>query len=558
MALPSRARMRRAWLFFILISWWLFVGAHCASISEYGTGTDHDVDDPTTERQITSEQLKDQTKVANYVAVAGLTLYAWEYLCTFPNELTMWFHPRRLVRPQVFLFLAIRYVTVPALAVPLYSLWGDIHDQSDCPKHEQITVAVVQFVVSCIFSWRTIAIWRRRRWVTVFLLTFSLLLFVTSLSLLYFSKDAYIVTGQCRPALGLEIDNDHKDPSKRPVNTVQWFYLTCIVFDTVILVLSTYKLLVYANMGRAVNTVSFRDPFEAHRQQLEKQAAAQNESPDVEAALNLAPSERRPSHATMILRGLRSSMVSLVLFPYRKASALYSWWSSLTPLVARLMGNGVLYFIVATAYSVNNFALEAVLSLHSKSFLTLYPPLMCVLCQRMLLTEFAAVWSPHDEDNFIPGRDLVNAVTGAKRRAKAQSDIDRFEFFASRLEERHASIVSPRSHQPSRDPPPGRPSQGPSEPPVLSTYPSYMPPESKDSDLSASDDVPPETSGPLGQAEPSIKMEKEPASETPSTRPPSPSPNNYVPPAPPQVARHRPIQLTQVQQEQALRMAGFS
>lgn len=543
------ACVRRTWLYAVVMIFWLLVQSDVLAGDRASDNRDENVDDPTTQRRITNQQLEDQTTVANNIAVAGLTLYVWEYLCTLSHEIYMWFHPRLLQRPQVFLFLAVRYVTIPALVVPLYSMWGNIKDQADCPKHEQITVAFVQFVVACIFSWRTIAIWRRRRWVIVTLLTLTLMLFVSSVSLLYFSQDAYIVTGECRPALVAVDDDDDDDDIARPVNILQWFYLTCIIFDTITLLLSTYKLLLYANMGRAV---AFRDPFEAHRQQLKKNGTAEDQQPDIENASALRSSERHSSGAHMVSRGLRPSVVSIILFPYRKVSALYSWWFSLTPLVARLMRNGILYFVVVTAYSLNNFVLEAVKSLHSKSFLTLYAPLVCVMCQRMLLTEFKAVWSPHDEDSMIPGRDLVEAVTGHKLEV-GHSDIDRFEHFASNLEERHASVVSPRSRhnsrlwnrtsaQPCESEAPHDAAVDPSN--LEAAYPPYAPPEC--ADLSS------HSGSPSEQA-------KEPDTEETQrdmARPASPGPR-MISVAPPQAARHRLVQLTPAQQEQALRMAGL-
>ncbi|WFD21036.1 hypothetical protein MCAP1_003291 [Malassezia caprae] len=552
MSAASHACVRRTWLYAVIMILWILL--HCGALAQHHDDHEHvkDIDDPTTHRRITNQQLQNQTKVANYIAVAGLTIYIWEYLCTLSHELYIWFHPRLLKRPQVLLFLAIRYVTVPAIVVPIYSMWGAVDEQSDCPKHEQITVAVVQFVVACIFSWRTIAIWRRRRWVIVSLVALTILLFLSSVSLLYFSQDAYLTTGECRPALVMTGDHD-EDDIVRPVNTVQWFYLTCIVFDTIILLLSTYKLLVYANMGRAVNTIAFRDPFEAHRQQLEKNGAAEDQQPPMRSAPPLEVAERRHSGTSVVLRGLRSSMVSMVLFPYRKVTALYSWWFSLTPLVARLMRNGVLYFVVATAYSLNNFVLEAVKSLHSKSFLTLYAPLMCVMCQRMLLTEFKAVWSPYDEDSMIPGRELVDAVTGHNRRRMGQSDIDRFEFFASDLEERHASVVSPHSRHNSRlwsrkSAQPRAPDASPDaavDPSSLEAgIQPYPPPEC--TDFSSNSGSPSEQA----------KETDADTTQRSMARPASPSPS-VIPTVPPQAARHRLFQLTPAQQEQALRMAGL-
>lgn len=391
--------------------------------------------------EMSEEQFDYQQEVANYITVAGLTLYWWEYLCTLNRELYM-YRPKMLKRPQVVLFLLIRYGTLPAVIVPAYSLWHRFTSSEQCLDHEQITVAVVQFLVSCIFSWRTIAIWRRARWVSIFLATFSLLLFVASIALLYYSHDSLVITGSCRPT-DPDGENGKQSGKAHSVNTVMWFYLISMIFDTTTMVLSSYKLVVYANMGRSLDAPNFSDPFEAHRMQVRKQTM------DIE--------QGRRSSAGETLKKVQGRVVPFATFPYRIVRNAYEWWSTLTPLLARLFANGLVYFFVATAFNVVNFVLEAVQSLHSKSFLSLYPPLMCVLCQRMILTEFDAVWAPYDPDLDIPGRQFVDRVVGRGERQSRMSELDRFQDFVTSLEARQTANNSTSSNirSPSSCPPPG-------------------------------------------------------------------------------------------------------
>ncbi|WFD32622.1 hypothetical protein MSPP1_003670 [Malassezia sp. CBS 17886] len=423
----------------LLVLFWMANGALAALQRTKDVGDDVS-EGPTAQRHISVDQFQEQQRIADYITVAALTLYAWEYLATLPRELYM-YQPRMIVRPQVILFLLIRYGTIPAIVLPSYSLWHYFGPNESCPPHEQLTVAVVQFLVACIFSWRTVAIWRRERVVTIFLVVFTMCLFGTSVGLLYFSDDALLPDGACRP---ISFSGEGEDS----VNTVQWFYLSSMIFDTTTLVLSSYKLMQYANMGRRISVHPahtdralhaspptsrgpvFRDPFAAHRQQSEKDALP-------------LPSQtrggRRRSSATELARRVQANVVPVATFPYHLARDVYQWWSTLTPLIARLIANGFVYFFVATAFNLLNFILEVVQSLHSKSFLTLYPPLMCVLCQRMLLKEFDAVWAPHDPDLEFPGRNLVTRVVHGGDQRGRPSEMDRFQELISTLEERSAS-----------------------------------------------------------------------------------------------------------------------
>ncbi|WFD44282.1 hypothetical protein MPSI1_002948 [Malassezia psittaci] len=430
---------RRGWAWLMLA--WLLVGILCCeSVGADKTYTnstvilaeDKSYDDPTTSRSLNEEQQEQQTRVANYITVASLTLYEWEYLRTLPREIMM-YQRHMLRRPQVILFLLIRYGTIPALILPSWTLWNHFTNSTQCPKREQITVAVVQFLVACIFSWRTIAIWRRKRWVIILLVFLTSAIFGVSVGLLYHSSDAVTYNGACRPS----VDSDDNAKAPSGVNAVKWFYLTSMIFDTVTLVLSSYKLIYYANMGRKLQTPVYHDSFESYR------VNATHTNPSKELPEPVVNNSTRRSSATKALKKIPSGMNSIARFPFRKILTVLQWWSSLTPLVARLIANGFLYFFVATAFNVVNFVLEQVNSIHSKSFLTLYSPLMCVLCQNMILTELDAVWSTYDADLDIPGRRFVDRVVGTQGEQRSRmSELDRFQEFVSELEKQQGSSDS--------------------------------------------------------------------------------------------------------------------
>ncbi|WFD00212.1 hypothetical protein MYAM1_002960 [Malassezia yamatoensis] len=432
--------MRRRGWFWLMLAWLLVGIVLCESVGAnrtYNNSTvilekDKSYDDPTTSRELNEEQQEQQTRVANYITVASLTLYAWEYMRTFPREITM-YQRHMLRRPQVILFLLIRYGTIPALILPAWTLWNHFDESSDCPQKEQITVAVVQFLVACIFSWRTIAIWRRKRWVIVLLVCLTIVMFGVSVGLLFHSSDAVTYSGACRPS----VDKDDGIKTPPAVNSVKWFYLTSLIFDTVTLVLSSYKLIYYANMGRHLQTPVFHDPFATYRMD------ATHTDSSKELPGPVVDNGNRRSSATNALKQIPNKMNCIATFPFRKVHNALQWWSSLTPLLARLIANGFLYFFVATAFNVVNFVLEQVNSIHSKSFLTLYSPLMCVLCQNMILTELDAVWSTYDADLDIPGRRFVDRVVGTHGEQRSRmSELDRFQEFVSELEKQHGSSDS--------------------------------------------------------------------------------------------------------------------
>ncbi|WFD34928.1 hypothetical protein MCUN1_001774 [Malassezia cuniculi] len=366
--------------------------------------------------ELTNEQFEAEEVAANNVTVASLTLYLWEYIATLPREVMM-YQRHMLVRPQVVLFLLIRYGTLPAIVITTYSFFGRF---DNCIQHQAITIALVQFLLSCIFSWRTSAIWRHHKPIVVFLCVLVCMVTAASIGLMYFLEYVPITSydGVCRPGI-------HED-SNNP-NTAPWFYLTSMIFDTITMVLSSYKLIMYARLGRDLEQPVFRDPFSNKKEPLVV--------PEGEDMPKRSFWRRCSMHAV----NLRNTVTASVSF-YR---SLHSWTISFTPLIARIFYNGLVYFAVATAFNLVNMILELSKSIHSKTLLPLYAPLMCVLCQRMLLIEFDFVWASNLPHLELPGLRLVGQVTGKQRKSAQQSETDRLTELIESLEERRNSAMPP-------------------------------------------------------------------------------------------------------------------
>ncbi|PWN41991.1 hypothetical protein IE81DRAFT_150430 [Ceraceosorus guamensis] len=243
-------------------------------------------------------------RVIHDVAVASLTLYAWEFFCTIPQEWSLYRH-RKLLSPQVILFAAVRYLAIPALVLPAYSAFNDFsNDPKGCLLHQQLTIVPVQAAVAAIFSWRTCAIWGWAPKIKWGLLALFLAQIGSSFALLWYSGQKLLPTGACMPVAKPGIPN-----------TLAWFYVTALIFDGITVGLSLWKLLELSQSGG-------------------------------------------PEEHTVRARDLCS--------PWILAKKLRSQWATMTPLLGRLITSGLIYLFVASAFNLINFALEISNWIHAK------------------------------------------------------------------------------------------------------------------------------------------------------------------------------------------------
>ncbi|KDN45619.1 hypothetical protein K437DRAFT_121242 [Tilletiaria anomala UBC 951] len=328
----------------------------------------------------------EQQFIINNVAVAAVTLYAWEFISTLPAEFSLYSRMGwKSVQP--WLFALVRYGTLPALILPAYSTWGDFDNTRACLIHQQEVTAVVQLIVAVIFVRRTVAIWDRDLRVMVFLIVLTALQFAMSFGLLWFTEETLLSNGACMPL-----------PRPGSTDLQAYFYLVAFVFDTITIGLSFWKLCYYSDLpAPTMNSPRRRSSAMLHDDGIAK------ESPKVigEGRSNLASAARRALSLTIL-------------------GHIHRRWESLnvTPLLSILSRNGLMYFVVASAFNIANVGLELSKSIHSKALISLYAPIMCILCQRVILTEAPAFSSRRGSRHAsaisfgCSGKHLNNGVIG--------------------------------------------------------------------------------------------------------------------------------------------------
>jgi hypothetical protein len=168
-------------------------------------------------------------------------------------------------------------------------------------------------------------------------------------------------------------------------------YLVAFLFDATTIGLSFFKLAYYSDLPATTvqytKKPSFKrkgnDPFSSGEVMSEKQGEKQRSfTPSSDKTRDLKQSP-------MVLR----TLTALKSTPYHALVKLRWRWSTLTltPLLSTLSRNGVAYLTLASAFNLANLGLELSESIHSKALIALYAPIMCVACQRIILSESKAM-----------------------------------------------------------------------------------------------------------------------------------------------------------------------
>lgn len=309
-----------------------------------------------------------QQIVANNIAVAALTLYGWEYISTLYDEIQL-YRSQKLFSRQVILFLLVRYGTLPSLILPAFSVWHNFtNDMTGCLQHQQLAICVVQLIVSIVFAWRTIAIWGHELRITIFFVVIVCLQFGASFGLLWFSEEKLLPNGACMPVT-----------PKNGFNPLPPFYAIAFAYDILTMCMSTFRLWKFSALGR---------------QQIMSEPLQW----------------RQPCNST------RQMLISVK----RRVQDM-----SESPLIEKITHAGLIYFLVASSFNAVALGLEVSKNVHSKAIITLYAPLMCILCQRIILLDVKSIWGGPDK-NSTGSREqvLIDRVMGERRLSWQGSDVD--------------------------------------------------------------------------------------------------------------------------------------
>ncbi|EPQ26706.1 uncharacterized protein PFL1_05685 [Pseudozyma flocculosa PF-1] len=312
--------------------------------------------------------------VLNNSTVAGLTLYGWEFLSTLIDEIHIYKTPSWR-SPQVILFALNRCVSLAAMILSAYATWST-STRKPCLPYLCIAIGMVMIPAISIFSWRTVAIWRRDRRIIRVMATMSTCLFILAAGVVGTADYRTRPEGGCVSTVAVRIDASLVLLSGM------------IVYELVVVVLITAKL------------------WENHRMGTSEARAASSRFPTTPPPT--LSERRRAKGATAVMRWSRAAMHWV-----RMQSHLS------TALVFRLATNGMLYCtLVFACLAVSLIDITRGDPRYPALMVPLLSPLLCVICQRLMLLEIRGVgrrrhrWSWEGDSSYRQGVRRSGGASG--------------------------------------------------------------------------------------------------------------------------------------------------
>ncbi|GAC96024.1 hypothetical protein PHSY_003603 [Pseudozyma hubeiensis SY62] len=231
----------------------------------------------------------------------------------------------------------MRYTTLFAISLGLYATWH--RSGGACLPFRELCTLLVQFSVSAVLGWRTVGIWQKdpRIIVIVFLLLTTLMVFSSLLVLSLEPKK--LPNGAC-----VLIDG-----GTYAFFPLAWFYAGTVLYDTIVIVLSAYRLC---------------------------------------------------QHHRRVAMQMRGDAGSSSEGGARWTKWVRLRWNNLTPLLFRLTANGLLYLGFSTAFNIACYIAGYQKPDHAQDLMILYSAVMWIVCQHLMLLEIKAVW----RDRLVRGK----------------------------------------------------------------------------------------------------------------------------------------------------------
>ncbi|SAM84279.1 uncharacterized protein UBRO_06923 [Ustilago bromivora] len=283
----------------------------------------------------------------NNVAIVAATLYCWEYIMTVPSEIQIYFSIP-WTAPHLVLFVLMRYSTLIAITLGLYATWHRQH--GNCIAYSEVATLLVQVSVSAVLGWRTIAIWQKDARIIVIIGLLLTTLMVFSSLLVLSMKSERLQNGAC-----VLVQNGNYESFP-----LYWFYAGTVVYDTLVIVLSTYRLWQHHNDVGVFPGANVDDTSKG---------------------------------------GIGW------------ARWMHSQWNSITPLLFRLTSNGVLYLAFSTGFNVVCFLIGHWNEARAQDMMLLWSSVMWVVCQRLVLLEIRATWGDGPGAIGLRSKGVSNSET---------------------------------------------------------------------------------------------------------------------------------------------------
>ncbi|KAG2122475.1 hypothetical protein DEU56DRAFT_73583 [Suillus clintonianus] len=187
----------------------------------------------------------DSSTTEKYLRVASISIAFYDYIITLPAE---WRFYRS--QPSIFhislsciLFILIRYVSIVAIAVSNYGYFSTGFTQETCQKYYFMTPifkAAQTMISQVILGVRTYNIARRDRRIGIALLILYIFLVSVEWFTDIFDRTPVVINGNCTPA------------NAGKVLSTWFFYLSAMLYDIVMVTISTAHLLHYNPMSNRV------------------------------------------------------------------------------------------------------------------------------------------------------------------------------------------------------------------------------------------------------------------------------------------------------------------
>ncbi|KAG1785751.1 uncharacterized protein HD556DRAFT_95771 [Suillus plorans] len=187
----------------------------------------------------------DSTTSEKYMRIASISIAFYDYILTLPAEWRLYQSQSSIFHMSLscVLFILIRYVSVVAVVVSNYGYFSTNFTQQACQQYHLVPpiFKVIQMMISqVILGVRTFNVSRRDRGIGISLLLIYFLIVVVEWFTDIFGRAPVVINGNCTSA----------DAAK--TLSTWFFYLAAMLYDIVVVTISTKSLLRYNPLSSRV------------------------------------------------------------------------------------------------------------------------------------------------------------------------------------------------------------------------------------------------------------------------------------------------------------------
>ncbi|PBK99345.1 hypothetical protein ARMGADRAFT_499180 [Armillaria gallica] len=187
-----------------------------------------------------SESTVENLSMETVLRLGTIAICIYDYVRTLPAEYKFWRDKGPQIRPNLVLFVLIRYISVAVLVVSNVGYFSHSFGEKSCQRYYMVPVvlkALQMTVCQFILGLRTYSISRRSQRIKIFLIVVTVIITLLEWFTNLYGRVMIRTDGNCTSG---------NDPSK----LVNWtFYIWAMLYDMTTLGLSTYFLIKAGGSG---------------------------------------------------------------------------------------------------------------------------------------------------------------------------------------------------------------------------------------------------------------------------------------------------------------------